>query len=204
VAALLALLAAMAFFGWRLATPAECAWLPPHPEAFSIAGVIPRVQDGCPLPSGTLVSDARLADGGAQYTVQPGSRILDLPVAADRSPLGLRLWHAGGTLLFVGSLFGLCGYALSRRPQDRAAGSNLAYSAALLGSTVVTVVGLPPTSAFDGPIRWLFAFNVGFVYTLAWGAMVAWALQFPTPLAPWLAGLRARLAITWGRPWPGP
>lgn len=197
VAALLALLAATAFLGWRLGSPSECAWLPPQAEAFRADGVVPRTGVGCDLPRESVVSGAVIDDGRVRYTLQPGDQVVDLRVGIDRGALALRLWEAGGTLLFVVSLFGLCGYAVSRRPHDPAAGSNLVYSAALLGSTVVTVVGLPPSSAFAGPSRWLFAFNVGFVYTVAWGAMLAWALQFPSPLSPRLSGLRTRLLVTW-------
>ncbi len=197
VVAVFALVAAMIFLGGRLSTPAECAWLSPNASSFTEGGVVPRAADGCPVPAGTLVVDARVADSHVRYLVQPGDRTLELALSSDRRPLALRLWHAAGTLVFVSALFGLSGYALSRRRHDPAAGSSLVYSAALLGSTVVTVIGLPPSAAFDGLMRWLFVVNVGFVYSLAWGAMAAWALQFPTPLSPRLAGSRVRIALTW-------
>lgn len=197
VVAVFALVAAMVFLGGRLSTPAECAWLSPNASSFTEAGVVPRAAEGCPVPHGTLVVDARVADGHVRYLVQPGDRTLELALSSDRHPLALRFWHAAGTLVFVASLFGLSGYALSRRRHDPAAGSSLVFSAALLGSTVVTVIGLPPSAAFDGPMRWLFAVNVGFVYSLAWGAMTAWALQFPTPLSSRLAGSRVRIVLTW-------
>lgn len=197
VASVLALGLAVIFLGWRLSTPSECAWLPPHPDVFVSAGVIPRVPDGCPLPAGTLVVDAQAVPDGVRYLAQPGDRAFGLELSLDRRPLGLRLWHTAGTLLFVTALFGLCGYALSRRRHDAAAGSGVVYSSALLGSTLVTVIGLPPSAAFDGPARWLFVANVGFVYSLAWGAMAAWAVQFPTPLLRRLGGVRARVALTW-------
>lgn len=197
LAALLSLVAAAVFLGWRLSTPSECAWLPPRADAFSPAGVMPQVRDGCPLPAGSVVSDARVVDGQARYVVEPGGRIMSLEVAHDRLWLWPQVRPAAGSLLFVAALFALCGYGFSRRPHDPAAGSGLVYSSALLGSTVVTVVGLPPSAAFGGPARWLFAFAVGFVYTLAWGSMAAWAIQFPSPLARRLAGGRVRLAVTW-------
>lgn len=196
-AVLLSLLAAMLYFGWRLVVPSECAWLPPQAESFAPAGVLPRAPEACPFPDGTLVTDASVVEGLARYTVQPGDRILELPVSANRAALAQRGWQAVGTLLFVTAFFGLSGYAISRRPRDSAAGSNLIFSAALLGSTVVTVVGLPPSAAFDGSIRWLFVLNVGIVYTLAWGAMVAWTLRFPTAVAPWLESSPARAVVTW-------
>lgn len=199
-AVLFSLLAAMTFLGWRLVVPSECAWLPPQAHSFVSLGVLPRAPDGCPFPAGTLVTHAAAADGTARYELQPGDRILELPLAANRGALVERAWQAGGTLLFVGTLFGLCGYAVSRRPHDAAAGSNLVFSAALLGSTVSTVVGLPPSAAFEGLVRWLFVLNVGFVYSLAWGAMLAWALQFPAPLAPRLSGAGARALVTWTPP----
>ncbi len=197
VVAVFALVAAMVFLGGRLSTPAECAWLSPNTSSFTVAGVVPRAADGCPVPAGTLVVDAGVADGHVRYLVQPGDRTLELALSSDRHSLAFRFWHAAGTLVFVAALFGLSGYALSRRRHDPAAGSSLVYSAALLGSTVVTVIGLPPSAAFDGPMRWLFVVNVGFVYSLAWGAMTAWALQFPTPLSARLAGSRVRIALTW-------
>lgn len=200
IAALLACLAAVLFVGLRLVVPAECAWLPPQPEAFSPAGVLPRVQPACALPAGSLVSAVLVTDGRAELTVEPGSRVVSLDLVAQRASLARQLWSAGGTLIFVTALFGLCGLAISRRPREPATGSNLVFSAALLGSTVVTVVGLPPSWAFAGPWRWLFVVNVGFFYTLAWSGMLAWALQFPTPLTAWLGGSRGRVLVTWGPP----
>lgn len=199
-AALLACVAAVVFVGFRLAVPTECAWLPPHADAFSAAGVIPDVQPGCPLPERSVVSGAGVVDGRAQLTVEPGSRTIALDQAPQRAQLAVQAWRAGGTLLFVTALFALCGFAISRRPHDPAAGSNLVFASALLGSTVVTVVGLPPSWAFAGILRWLFVANVGFFYTLAWAGMLAWALQFPTPLARRLGGVPARMLITWGPP----
>ncbi|MHA6523465.1 sensor histidine kinase [Tessaracoccus sp. G1721] len=200
VGALLACLAAVVFVGFRLVIPAECAWLTPQAAAFSADGVLPQVHPDCPLPDGSLVSGARVADGRADLTVQPGSTVVPLDLVAQASPLALQGWRAGGTLLFVTALFALAGFALSRRQQDPAAGSNLVFGAALFGSTVVTVAGLPPSWAFEGNLRWLFVANVGFFYTLAWSSMLAWALQFPTPLTPWLRGLRSRVLITWVPP----
>ena len=90
-------------------------------------------------------------------------------------------------MLWVGrvmtALFALCGFAISRRPRDPAAGSNLVFASALLGSTVVTVVGLPPSWAFAGILRWLFVANVGFFYTLAWAGMLARARSAPVSMA---------------------
>jgi len=200
VAALLACLSAVVFVGFRLSVPAECAWLPPHPSAFSEAGVIPRVHPGCPLPDGSLISDVRVVGGHAEATVEPGSSVVHLELVPQRASLATQAWGAGGTLLFVTALFALSGFAINRRPHDPAAGSNLVFAAALLGSTVVTVAGLPPSWAFDGGLRWLFVANVGFFYTLAWSGMLAWALQFPTPLTPWLRGVPARMLITWTPP----
>lgn len=198
--ALLACLAAVAFVGFRLVIPAECAWLTPQADAFSPDGVLPQIHQGCPVPEGSLISDVQVEAGRASATVEPGSRSVPLDLVAQAGSLALQGWRAGGTLLFVTTLFALCGYAISRRPSDPAAGSSLVFAAALFGSTVVTVAGLPPSWAFTGMLRWLFVLNVGFFYTLAWSGMVAWALQFPTPLAPWLRGVRARVLITWAPP----
>ncbi|MHA6507907.1 sensor histidine kinase [Tessaracoccus sp. Y1736] len=200
VGALLACLAAVAFVGFRLVIPAECAWLTPQVNAFSPEGVLPQVHLGCPLPEGSLVSDVQVVDGRADVTVEPGLRSVPLDLAAQAGSLALQGWRAGGTLLFVTTLFALSGLAISRRPLDPAAGSSLVFAAALFGSTVVTVAGLPPSWAFTGMLRWLFVLNVGFFYTLAWSGMVAWALQFPAPLAPWLQGVQARVLITWAPP----
>ena len=198
--ALLACLAAVVFIGFRLVIPAECAWLSPQADAFSAEVVLPQVHLGCPIPDGSLISTVQVVDGRADVTVEPGSRSVPLELVAQAGSLALQAWRAGGTLLFVTALFALSGFAISRRPSDPAAGANLVFAAALLGSTVVTVAGLPPSWAFTGMLRWLFVFNVGFFYTLAWSGMLAWALQFPTPLAPWMRGVRARVLITWGPP----
>lgn len=205
LAALLAGLAGALFVGFRLVVPVECAWLPPDAGAFSSAGVLPEVQQGCQLASGSLVSDARVVAGRADLTVEPGSRIVSLALVAQPASLARQAWQAGGTLVFVTALFGLCGLAIRRRPRDPAAGSSLVFSTALLGSTLVTVAGLPPSWAFGGLLRWLYVANVGFCYTLAWAAMLAWALQFPVPLTARLGGSRVRAMITWGPPvlWAG-
>lgn len=200
VGALLACLVGVVFVGFRLVVPAECAWLPPQLGAFSAEGVVPEVQPGCPLPEQSLISDVRVVDGLADLTVEPGSRSVPLDLAAQGASLAYQGWSAGGTLLFVSALFALSGFAISRRPRDPAAGASLVFAAALFGSTAATVVGLPPSWAFDGTLRWLFVANVGFFYTLAWSGMLAWALQFPTPLTPWLLGVRARVLVTWGPP----
>ena len=169
----------MAFVGFRLVIPAECAWLTPQVDAFSPDGVLPQVHLGCPVPEGSLISDVQMVDGRAVATVEPGSRSVPLDLVAQAGRLALQGWRAGGTLLFVTTLFALSGLAISRRPLDPVAGSSLVFSAALFGSTVVTVAGLPPSWAFTGMLRWLFVLNVGFFYTLAWGGMLAWHSSSP-------------------------
>lgn len=196
--ALVALVPAVVFLGWRLATPAECAWLPPHPGAFAAEGVRPRAGESCPLPANSLVSGASVEDGAARYIV--GGGVVFLDIDRDRGVLGDRLWRAGGTLLFVTALFGIGGYAVRRRPHDPAAMSALVFASALVGSTVVTLVGLPPTAAFSGTPRWVFTVCVQFVYTLGAGAVLAWALHFPAPLRPWLSGGYVWPVATWGPP----
>lgn len=169
----LALALALTYVGWRLVTPAVCGWLPPSTDAFTPDGQVPRLPPGC----------------------APGS-----PPSRDRTLVWDRLWHTGATLLFVASLFGLSSYALRRRPRDPAAGTHLVFSSALLGSSLVTVLGLPPDRATGDAASWLFAANVGFVFSLAWGALLAWALSFPSPLLGRSRGSPARALALWAPP----
>jgi len=93
-----------------------------------------------------------------------------------------RLSESVWTLAFVVGFFTLALYASWRRPTERAAGTAVLMSGALLGSTIITIVGLPAHDAFAGPPRWAFAGGTLPMYLLAWGAGLAWAAVFPTPL----------------------
>ncbi|NHB83945.1 hypothetical protein G7085_02760 [Tessaracoccus sp. HDW20] len=178
--------------------PAECAWLQPSIGVFRDDGVVPAVHPDCALPPG-LVTDAATVGGGVELTVDGAVTMLERVPQAGL--LAAQLWEAGGTIVFVAVLFALSAFATTRRPSDPSVASNLAFSSALLGSTVVTMVGLPPSWAFGGAARWLFELNVGLVYTLGWGALLTWALQTPTPLLPALGRAPARTLLTWGPGW---
>lgn len=197
ITALAACLCASVFVGVRLVLPAECAWLPPQTGVFTAEGVVPRTHVGCPLPQGSLVTGVRQVGGQLAATIEPGPSEIVLALTAQSGQLAIQGWRAGGTLLFVTALFTLTGVAIKRRPGDPAAGSNLVFASALLGSTVVTVVGLPPSWAFEGPWGWLFMINVGLLYTLAWSNMLSWSLQFPSPMAGWLRRRWAAITVSW-------
>ena len=179
------LVAAAAFVGWRVSTPAECAWLAPDPAAWNAEGVRPQVSAGCPLAAGQLVTWAESGGDTAHLTLARTGGIVELDTTHHQELLGERLSSASWTLVFVVAQFALCAYAFVRKPEDRSAGAALVFAGGLLGSTFVTMLGLPPSAAFTGLPRWLFLASVEATYTAVWGAGLLLAAVFPTPVARW-------------------
>jgi signal transduction histidine kinase len=173
----------LGYLVWRIVTPSECAWLTPSPQDWSEAGVRPLTEAACALQPGTTVIGARAA--GDSVSLDTGSgQIVALALDPSGPFVAQRVAESAWTLAFVVAFFALALYASWRRPTERAAGIAVVMSGALLGSTVMTVVGLPTHEAFAGPARWAFAAGTLPMYLLAWGAGVAWAADFPTPLVP--------------------
>lgn len=201
VTALFILSLGAAFLVWRASTPSECALVFPTPAEWSASGVRPETQNACASVAGQLVSAAEQRGDNAVEAVVSHSdgSSGQVTVPLDESPnLLARIGSAWSTILFVVSLTAVSGYAFVRRHADPAAGALLLLSCGLLGSTAVTVVGLPLRFAFSGWPRWLFLANVGGVYSLAWGGLLCFAVLFPRPSA-WLDGRsrrRAALAAT--------
>ncbi len=178
---ILPVLFGVGYLVWRLVTPSECTWLTPSPQDWSEAGVRPLTDAACALQPGTTVIGARVAGDSALLTTGSG-QVVTLPLDPSGPLITQRLSESVWTLAFVVGFFALALYASWRRPTERAAGIAVVMSGALLGSTIITIVGLPAHDAFAGPSRWAFAGGTLPMYLLAWGAGLAWAAVFPTPL----------------------
>ena len=176
-----AALAGVAFLMWRWSTPSECAWMSPSTGDWLVAGVRPAVTAECGLPSGATVTGAEVLATTVELERGASDPVV---LALQRSgPLVLdRLIAAASSLVFCAGLFALSLYGSLRRRTDRTAATTVVLSGALLGSTIATMVGLPPHNAFAGPPRWAFMTLTAPVFLLAWGASLAWLLEFPSPL----------------------
>lgn len=183
--------AAAVFAAWRLSTPAECAWLGPDAGSWQAGGVVPRVSAGCDLAPGQVVvgatgGDLVLADG----TVLAPSSV------APAAWLAQRLAQGAWTMVFTLVPVAICGILVARRPTDRGVGAVVVFTGGLLASTVVAVLGLPPTAAFEGWPRWLFLATTQVVHPLLWGAVLLFAVLFPTPMSPVAERMPHRAAIS--------
>lgn len=134
------------------------------------------------------------------YGVDRSGAVQPLQVRAIRPELGPLLDEAWGNLVFVVALFGL-GVALRlRRPEEPATGPLLVLGAGLFGSTLTVVAGLPALAlAVGGPRLWLFHLSAIGVYSIAWGALLAFSLAF-TPRHPWWRLGRHALLIAYTTP----
>jgi two-component system NarL family sensor kinase len=113
----------------------------------------------------------------------------------DPYPLLLAGW---GNLIFVVALAALASALYFRRPEEPATTPLLINAAALLGSTLAHEAGLPALAlATGGSLLWLYNLNIVGVYTIAWGAALAFALELPDK-ARWRR--RKLLVIAYGGP----
>lgn len=190
--AILVLALGVAFGTWRISSATECAWVQPSSASWTVAGVRPTVPAGCPVPIGHTVTGAQTRGDSVLIALEDGSQVT-LARAAPGPFVADRVGHAWSTLAFVGALFALAAYAVRRRPRDVGAAALGVFASGLLGSTFATITGLPPSAAFEGPVRWLWVANVQAVFLLSWGAMLASLLHFPAPLAP----ARSLVRTTW-------
>jgi len=95
----------------------------------------------------------------------------------DSYPLLAAGW---GNLVFVVALAALASALYLRRPDEPATTPLLITAAGLLGSTLAHEAGLPALAlATGGPQLWLYNLNIIVVYTIAWGAALAFALELP-------------------------
>ena len=136
----------------------------------------------------TGIEGRRLADGTNTLAAPPLGAELDYSVLRDSSasptvrverpdpvPLLLTGW---GNLIFVVALAGLAGALYLRRPDEPATTPLLIVAAALLGSTMVFVAGVPALAlATGGPLLWLYNVSIIGVYAIAWGAALAFTLR---------------------------
>lgn len=175
-------LSGVLYLAWRWATPSECAWVGPDAAQWLAAGVRPAATEACPLRPGSTVTGARVVGSTVELLRGSGNPVV-LPLEASGSLVLQRLMGAATSLAFCGGFFALALYASLRRRAERSAGATAVMSGALLGSTIVTMVGLPAHQSFDGPARWTFMLLTQPLFLLAWGAGLAWLLLFPTPLS---------------------
>jgi signal transduction histidine kinase len=171
---------AAGYLAWRTVTPAECATVFPTSQQWSEMGVTPQPSEGCGWSTAAVVTAATLSGDEVSMTVVDGGAVTVVSLPLEASDVGALLAGSWSTMLFVLSLFGLSCYAFVRRRADPAAGALLLLSSGLLGSTTTTVLGLPVHAVFAGFPRWLFLANVGAVYSVAWGGLLAFAALFPT------------------------
>lgn len=193
-----AALSGVIYLTWRWATPSECAWVGPDAAQWLPAGVRPAVTESCPLRPGSTVTGAQPSGRAVELLRGSGDPVI-LPLAASGSLVLQRLLVAAASLLFCGGFFALALYASLRRRADRSAGATAVMAGALLGSTIVTMVGLPVHESFDGPARWAFMLLTQPLFLLAWGDGLAWLLLFPTPL-----GISRRFDLLWVAAMVGP
>lgn len=184
----------LAYLVWRWTSPSECAWASPDIGDWLAGGVRPSVTDTCALRPGSVVTGAIPGAVDVDLLLGPADPVV-LPLEPSGPLVLQRLRDAAASLAFCGGFFALSVYASLRRRADRDAATTVVISGALLGSTIVTMVGLPVHLAFGGPARWPFVAATAPVYLLAWGAGLAWLLRFPTPLLP---------AAAWGPAMVGP
>ena len=171
----------VSFLAWRAAAPSQCAQLYPAAAQWTVAGVLPDVSVGCPLRDGDLVTAAERQSTDVVVTTIDGGVTATVSLPLIPAQIAGRFLDAWSTMLFTASLFGVAFYAFIRRRADPATGALLVLSSGLLGSSAVTVVGLPVGSAFGGWPLWLFLANVVVSYQLAWGGLLCLAGVFPTP-----------------------
>lgn len=201
--------------GVRLDAAADGSVLQLVRATFHVDGVVVDVPGGAggALRSGDLVTGiggVRLADGpGGLALPAPGDVIgyrlirdgvaeVGVPLARpDLEPLLEAGW---GNLIFVVAFAALAVALYLRRPDEPATTPLLVGSAGLLGSTLVVVAGLPAIALVtEGPLLWLFHLNVIGSYSVAWGAMLAFSLQF-NPEHPWFRGRRGALTVAYAGP----
>jgi len=182
-------------------------------RADGIAVDVPGTPGGPGLRPGdvvTAIAGHRFADGlGGVAEPRPGARLayeVDragptlIPVRVDR-PDPYPLLNAGwGDLVFVFALAALAVVLYLRRPDEPATTPLLVNAAALLGSTLTVVAGLPVLAvAVGGPQLWLFELNTIGAYSVGWGATLAFSLAVVRG-HPWLDARRRNLVAAYAGP----
>lgn len=195
----LVLAVGIGFVGWRMVTPAECAWVGAGAASWLDDGVRASVAPDdakCPIRSGETILGADVT-GREVVLARSAGPPLTVPLEPPGPQLLGRLLSTGSTLAFCFGFAGLSAYAATRRRQ-RGSLTLLLGASAMLGSTLVFATALPVHAAFAGTPRWLFVGGVQAVFLIAWGALAAWLLEFPTPLLVGRAQQRAWLAALVG------
>ena len=132
-----------------------------------------RLADGLgglarPLPGDELTYDI-VREGAERVTVR-----------IDRQAAYPLLVDGWGNLVFVVSLAALATALYVRRPEEPSTTPLLITAAGLLGSTLSFVAGVPALAlATGGPVLWLYNACIIGVYSIAWGAGLAFAVQLP-------------------------
>jgi len=189
--------AAAVYTGWWLTTPGDCTALSPAVGGWRVDGVRPELRGSCAaLRDGDLVVSATQTPAGVAYVVRrEGVEAVAVePQGAPR--IAEALAASWSFVVFTVALAALAGYAFLRRRREPAVPPLLVSAAALLASSTVTLLGLP-ASAMGSGWQWLYLGNVQLVYTLAWSAMLCFALLFPRPV-PWVTRPGRRAAAYLG------
>jgi signal transduction histidine kinase len=174
---------------------------------------VPNAADDPGLQTGdavTRIGGQRLADGlGGLARPQLGDEVAyeivrdgatQLMVRMERQDPYPLLVSGWGNLVFVVALAALAAALYVRRPEEPATTPLLITAAALFGSTLAHEAGVPALAmATGGSVLWLYNLNIIGVYSLAWGAALAFALQLPRD-APQLRSGRAVIVLAYAAP----
>jgi hypothetical protein len=187
------------FVGLRLVTPGDGTQVPLVTSAWTRAGVLVQAPPGGTLQDRDLVTAIDgVALGGTRPgwrapTYRPGDRLAyqvlrggrpgTVPVPLRRAEVADRLLQAGGTFLFMVTLFVMLTYLYARRP-GAATGALLVMGSGLLSSNLAYEIGVSAVDVRGGPVLWLYLFNTQVVYVMGWVGAAAFVALFPRPWPP--------------------
>ncbi|MHA6783020.1 ATP-binding protein [Pseudonocardia saturnea] len=174
---------AAVYTGWWLATPGDCTALLPATGGWRAEGVRPELRGPCAaLRDGDVIVAAAPDPGGIAYRVLRDGVAVQAVEPQGPPRLGAALAASWSFVVFTVALAAVAGYAFSRRRRDPAVPPLLVVAGALLASSTVTLLGLPASAMGSGWL-WLYLGCVQVVYTVAWSAMLSFAVQFRGPAA---------------------
>lgn len=82
-----AVLLGVAYLGWRMTTPTECAWVNAHAMSWLDVGVRPTASAECPLQTGSTVVDADVSATTATFRGASGNFSSSRAIRRDRCSL---------------------------------------------------------------------------------------------------------------------
>lgn len=168
---------AAAYTTWWFGTPGDCTAIPPTLDAWRVQGIVPDLRGGCAaLQAGDVIVAAARQPGEVAYALVEGRAVEPL----GRPRLAEAVAASWSFLVLTGALAAVAGYAFIRRRTDPAVPHLMMFAGALLASSSVTLLGLPAAAVDTAWAGLYLAFVVG-VYTVAWSALVAFALRLHGP-----------------------